>query len=132
VTGWEILNLEELLSLLALEPVTVRVTANKDLVHVGEDVEVRCDVAGDASPFIRWHKVGGSMGTNVKIRENTLRVSSVMPDNGGMYRCVATTRSGIYEDDYALTIQGKLPLLEEAILQCCFICGLVPIIYIFL
>ncbi len=93
--------------LAAVEHVSVRVSANKDLLRVGEDVEVRCDVMGDANPYIQWSKVSGDMERNVQTYGNILRVNSVVPENGGVYRCMATTRTGMYEADYALTIQGK-------------------------
>ena len=86
--------------------VSVRVSANKDLLRVGEDVEIRCDVMGDSNPYIRWSKVSGDMERNVQPYGNILRVNNIMPENGGVYRCMATTRSGISEADYALTIQG--------------------------
>lgn len=80
-------------------------TANKDIVRVGDDLELRCDVAGEIDPFVRWHKVGGMIEPNVDIEENILRMRSVVPDNGGTYRCVTTARGGTYEDDYDLEIE---------------------------
>lgn len=71
-------------------------------------MEIRCDVnGGDSNPNIRWTKVRGSLAENVQVMGRILRVNGVTLENGGVYRCLAITRGGVYEDDYALTIQGK-------------------------
>ena len=93
-----------------METIGVRITPNRDLYRVGEDVEVRCDVSGDVRgrAEVQWVKVDGPLAANVRTIGNILRVSNVEPENGGVYRCIVNTPSGKYEEDYALTIQGTL------------------------
>ena len=38
----------------------------------------------------------------------TYRITDVKPANGGMYRCTARTKTGSYDEDYVLAIQGKI------------------------
>lgn len=97
---------------LGTDGVRVEISANKNLVAVGEDVEVRCDVSGDRNPMIRWTKVHGGLADNVQTFGNLLRVTDIQPANGGVYKCLAITKSGVFEDDYALTIQGKALKIE--------------------
>ena len=97
-----------------LETIGVRITPNRDLYRVGEDVEVRCDVSGDVRgrAEVEWVKVDEPMATNVRTIGNILRVNDVQPENGGVYRCIVNTPSGKYEEDYALTIQGMVLSLK--------------------
>jgi len=78
-------------------------------------VDLICDVSGDPNPIIRWTKVGSEFEDNVEPRGNVLKVSGVRSENGGVYRCIVTTESAVYEEDYALTIQcnffSLLPLV---------------------
>ncbi|CAG7838540.1 unnamed protein product [Allacma fusca] len=98
-----------------IETIAVRITPNRDLYRVGEDVEVRCDVTGDVLPIqVRWSKVRGGLPRNVQALGNILRVNNVEPENGGVYRCTVTTRTGKFEEDYALTIQANPDRIQNS------------------
>jgi hypothetical protein len=49
----------------------------------------------------------------------TYRITDVKPANGGVYRCMARTNTGSYEEDYVLAIQGKINELLHYVNRSC-------------
>lgn len=64
--------------------VVVRIVPNKDIVRVGENLDLRCDVMGDPDPSIRWSKVNGDFEPNVIPYDSVLKITDVTYDNGGV------------------------------------------------
>lgn len=64
--------------------VTVRIVPNKDIVRVGENIDLRCDVSGDSDPTIRWTKVNGDFEDNVIPYDSVLKITDVRYENGGV------------------------------------------------
>jgi hypothetical protein len=81
---------------------------------VGDDLELKCEVEGDPHSQIRWNKMhNGDFQDNVQIFGNVLKIRDIRDDNGGVYRCIASTTDGIIEEDYALAIQGTYMILTK-------------------
>ena len=51
----------------------VRVLANREVVHRGDNLEVRCEVSGDPSALITWRRIGGPLSRNIQVLSNLLR-----------------------------------------------------------
>ena len=51
----------------------------------------------------------------------TYRITDVKPANGGVYRCMAHTNTGSYDEDYVLAIQGKINELLCCVSHSCII-----------
>lgn len=64
--------------------VIVRIVPNKDIVRVGENLDLRCDVMGDPDPNIRWSKLNGDFEPNVLPYDSVLKITDVTYDNGGV------------------------------------------------
>lgn len=77
---------------------------------MGDTLDLRCKVTGDASARISWYKVAqdGPLPENVRIRGPVLVINGVMPENGGVYRCTVESYAGTFTDDYVLAMQGEI------------------------
>jgi hypothetical protein len=95
------------------KPIAVKIVPSKDLLRVGDNLELRCEILGDAQAQVRWSKMqNGEFQDNVGIYGNILKIRDVRNENGGVYRCTASTTGGLFEEDYALTIHGIFDLLR--------------------
>ncbi|KFM78257.1 Basement membrane-specific heparan sulfate proteoglycan core protein, partial [Stegodyphus mimosarum] len=95
------------LNVRAVPTLEVKIEANKEIVNMGDTLDLRCKVTGDATAYISWEKVAqdGVMPDNVRIRGPVLVINGVMPENGGVYRCTVQSYAGLFTDDYVLAIQ---------------------------
>lgn len=93
---------------IAVPTLEVKIEANKEVVNMGDTLDLRCKVTGDASARVSWHKVAqdGPLPENVRIRGPVLVINGVMPENGGVYRCTVESYAGTFSDDYVLAMQG--------------------------
>lgn len=68
----------------------VRIVPNKEIVRVGENLDLRCDVSGDSDPIISWSKVRGDFEENVIAYDSVLKITDVRYENGGVIikRCL--------------------------------------------
>lgn len=55
------------------EKVELQIYPSKDLIHSGDNIDVRCTVLGDSTAPISWTKVGSQMPNNVRTIGDTLR-----------------------------------------------------------
>lgn len=96
------------ITIIAVPTLEVKIEANKEVVNMGDTLDLRCKVTGDASARVSWHKVAqdGPLPENVRIRGPVLVINGVMPENGGVYRCTVESYAGTFSDDYVLAMQG--------------------------
>ncbi|XP_054720927.1 basement membrane-specific heparan sulfate proteoglycan core protein-like [Uloborus diversus] len=96
-----------ILNVRAVPTLEVKIEANKEIVRMGDTLDLRCKVTGDQNARISWHKVAqdGPLPDNVRIREPLLVINGVMPENGGVYRCKVESYAGTFSDDYVLAMQ---------------------------
>ncbi|CAG0883138.1 unnamed protein product [Darwinula stevensoni] len=95
-----------LIPLAAISNIAVRLEPNQDVVRLGDNLVVECQVSGDPSAIVTWNKVESPLESNIEAFGSTLKVKNVKSENGGLYRCSVTTRTGTYTEDYVLAIQG--------------------------
>jgi len=83
-------------------------------VDLGKDAEFQCSVTGQPHPVISWAKDGlpvreGSSGRS-KVAGNdgsTLRISSIVRDDKGMYQCFAKNDYEMVQATAELRLGGK-------------------------
>lgn len=83
-------------------------------VDLGKDAEFQCSVTGQPHPVISWAKDGlpvreGSSGRS-KVTGNdgsTLRISSIVRDDKGMYQCFAKNDYEMVQATAELRLGGK-------------------------
>lgn len=88
-------------------------------VDLGKDAEFQCSVTGKPHPVISWAKDGlpmreGSSGRS-KITGNdgsTLRISSIVRDDKGMYQCFAKNDYEMVQATAELRLGGKFARFE--------------------
>lgn len=84
-------------------------------MDLGKDAEFQCSVTGQPHPVISWAKDGlpvreGSSGRS-KVTGNdgsTLRISSIVRDDKGMYQCFAKNDYEMVQATAELRLGGKL------------------------
>ncbi|CAG0921774.1 unnamed protein product [Notodromas monacha] len=86
--------------------IAIRITPSQSIIRQGDDMEVSCSVSGDPLATVTWSK-DGQMASNVKVENNRFIIDNVRLENGGIYRCTATTNAGTFHEDYLLAIQCK-------------------------
>ncbi|XP_035706486.1 basement membrane-specific heparan sulfate proteoglycan core protein isoform X3 [Folsomia candida] len=103
------------LSVEGVQNVHVRIIPSQELIRIGDNVELNCDVEGDPQPQIRWNKMhNGEFQDNVQILGSRVKIRDVRNENGGVYRCTANTVGGIHEEDYALTIHANPDRIQNS------------------
>ncbi|KAL1421369.1 hypothetical protein MTO96_000452 [Rhipicephalus appendiculatus] len=87
--------------------ISVRIRANKEVVHMGDSLELHCVVTGDGAASVKWTKLAADdhFAENVRVRGAALSVNGVRPENGGVYRCSIDSPAGTLNDDYVLAIE---------------------------
>lgn len=93
-------------------------------VDLGKDAEFQCSVTGQPHPVISWAKDGlpvreGSSGRS-KITGNdgsTLRISSIVRDDKGMYQCFAKNDYEMVQATAELRLGGKFALTFPSCLR---------------
>ncbi|XP_075744889.1 terribly reduced optic lobes isoform X29 [Rhipicephalus microplus] len=87
--------------------ISVRIRANKEVVHMGDSLDLHCVVTGDGATSVKWTKLAADdhFAENVRVRGAVLSVNGVRPENGGVYRCSIDSPAGTLNDDYVLAIE---------------------------
>ncbi|XP_037501870.1 basement membrane-specific heparan sulfate proteoglycan core protein, partial [Rhipicephalus sanguineus] len=87
--------------------ISVRIRANKEVVHMGDSLDLHCVVTGDGAASVKWTKLAADdhFAENVRVRGAVLSVNGVRPENGGVYRCSIDSPAGTLNDDYVLAIE---------------------------
>uniref|UniRef100_A0A5S6QFK1 Basement membrane proteoglycan n=1 Tax=Trichuris muris TaxID=70415 RepID=A0A5S6QFK1_TRIMR len=84
--------------------VQLLIDVQPEYVRIGEQVTFRCLVDGDPDANVRWEKRGGQLPTSATVFANTLTLRNVVDEDGGIYRCVASTKAGIMTTDAVLHV----------------------------
>ncbi|KAH9368879.1 hypothetical protein HPB48_004378 [Haemaphysalis longicornis] len=76
-------------------PVEARIAPEVLTAHVGQPASLRCLAAGRPAPQVRWYKDTLEVledGSRVRLLDDRrlLELSSVGPQDGGMYQCLAS------------------------------------------
>ncbi|XP_077509167.1 basement membrane-specific heparan sulfate proteoglycan core protein-like isoform X46 [Amblyomma americanum] len=87
--------------------ISVRIRANKEVVHMGDSLDLHCVVTGDGAASVKWTKLEAEdrFADNVRVRGAVLQVNGVRAENGGVYRCSIDSPAGTLNDDYVLAIE---------------------------
>ncbi|XP_075540320.1 terribly reduced optic lobes isoform X24 [Dermacentor variabilis] len=87
--------------------ISVRIRANKEVVHMGDSLDLHCVVTGDGAASVKWTKLAADdrFAENVRVHGAFLSVNGVRPENGGVYRCSIDSPAGTLNDDYVLAIE---------------------------
>ncbi|KAG8188529.1 hypothetical protein JTE90_004764 [Oedothorax gibbosus] len=106
-----------ILNVRAVPTLEVKIESNKEIVNIGDSLDLRCKVTGDASARISWYKVSqdGPLPDNVRIRGPILIINGVKPENGGVYRCSVESYAGTFTDDYVLAMQVPPTLTHDLV-----------------
>lgn len=86
---------------------TLEIQSSAPVSHVGDTLDLHCR-STEPGVITTWSKVNEVFAPNIQSVGGTLRISSIRPENGGVYRCEARGYSGIYHKDYTVDILGKL------------------------
>ena len=76
----------------------------------GEDVKLQCNVNGDPEPSVVWHREDGQiqkMGKASINKGHYLTISSVTPEDEGVYICEARNSVGTISSSVSLSVHGK-------------------------
>lgn len=75
----------------------------------GEDIVLDCDVSGDPSPTILWHREDGTLPHGrTSIQNGKLSIQDVTPKDEGVYVCEAQNTVGTISVSATLSVHGKL------------------------
>ncbi|XP_042860326.1 basement membrane-specific heparan sulfate proteoglycan core protein-like isoform X47 [Penaeus japonicus] len=86
----------------------IRIIPSRRNVRIGDNIDLMCEVSGEAPASITWRRVNSRLPLNAQSRENVLRLIDVQANYGGIYQCVVTTANGVFEENFPLAIQGVL------------------------
>ena len=77
--------------------------------HVGERLELTCNVTADPTAQITWTKNSLQIPPHVKLQNNnaTLIIESSTVEDDGIYICTAANRQGRDVSSAKVTIEGK-------------------------
>ncbi|XP_076325413.1 terribly reduced optic lobes isoform X10 [Tachypleus tridentatus] len=91
----------------AIPTLEVKIRPNKEIVHMGDSLDLDCQVSGDPSAITQWSKLeeDGPLPDNIYVYGSILTINGVRAENGGVYRCTVETRLGTFNDDYVLAIR---------------------------
>ena len=99
---------------------TVIVFPESQTVTSGSQFVLSCNATGDPIPYIRWRRNGrvynSSENINITSKSidmldlvvSSIRVSSVTPDDVGVYECVAINVLGVVSNNITVTLTGTV------------------------
>jgi hypothetical protein len=82
---------------------TLYITPPERSHRVGEHIDINCQ-SSEPGVITSWSKLSGWLENNVQEVGGTLRITSLRPENAGIYRCEATGHQGVYHKDYRLDV----------------------------
>ena len=91
-------------------PVTgpVPVPDKREVLQVGDYIEINCEVKDEHQPIVRWIKVDGPMSPHIILENTKLIIPSATEADQGTYRCMASSVSGTVHAQVTLII-AKAP-----------------------
>ena len=72
-------------------------------------VKLSCRINGHPRPNVTWTKDGETNISRAQVTNNgqTLAIQSVLPTDGGVYKCIASNQFGESSTSTTLTVAGK-------------------------
>lgn len=96
-----------------LRRASVKVKPERQVVSQGSLAEVRCITNGEPNSKIEWSKHTGTMSSNVRQTEDTLRIINAQVSDRGVYICRVSGPSGSYEATAIIQVEPReAPVLE--------------------
>lgn len=84
----------------------------------GNNAILNCEVGGDPSPTIMWHREDGKLPAGrTSVKDGELRIQEATPADEGIYVCQAESTAGSISVGASLAVHGKA-LLTLAIFKC--------------
>jgi len=84
------------------EPDDVTVTAGNNVILV-------CEVGGDPTPTLMWHREDGKMPVGrTSVKDGELRIQEATPADEGVYVCQAENKAGSISVGASLAVHGSL------------------------
>jgi len=78
--------------------------------YIGQDLSINCSAFGNPVPSLKWRKVHGRLGSNVRqSTDGRIHFTGLVKDNGGMYICEAKNEWGKSEAKLILITQDPPP-----------------------
>ncbi|KAF4517358.1 hypothetical protein B566_EDAN018819 [Ephemera danica] len=104
------------------EPPQFRHTFTEETLQPGPSVFLKCVASGNPTPEITWELDGKKLSNNDRLQVGQyvtvngdvvshLNISSVLTNDGGLYRCVASSKVGSTEHSARLNVYG-LPFIR--------------------
>ncbi|XP_047486479.1 basement membrane-specific heparan sulfate proteoglycan core protein-like isoform X19 [Penaeus chinensis] len=90
------------------QTVEIRIIPSRPNVQIGGNIDLTCEVSGQAPASVTWRRMNADLPPNAQPRENVLRLINVQANYGGIYQCVVTTSKGVFEENFPLAIQGVI------------------------
>lgn len=73
----------------------------------GQDIVLDCDVGGDPSPTVLWHREDGTLPHGrTSIQSGKLSIENVTPKDEGVYVCEAQNTVGTISVSATLSVHG--------------------------
>ncbi|XP_077564303.1 cell adhesion molecule Dscam1-like [Haemaphysalis longicornis] len=101
-------------------PVEARIAPEVLTAHVGQPASLRCVAAGRPAPQVRWYKDALEVledGSRVRLLDDRrlLELSSVGPQDGGMYQCLASNAVSQAQASAQVILGDTAPVLLESL-----------------
>lgn len=62
-----------MISSTGIDNISLNIESNLDIIHRGDNVELRCHISGNADLPISWQRIGGTFDSNVIMTGSLLR-----------------------------------------------------------
>ncbi|XP_017851571.1 basement membrane-specific heparan sulfate proteoglycan core protein isoform X12 [Drosophila busckii] len=85
----------------------IAVMTDQHSIVQGADLSITCEASGSPYPSIKWMKVSDSLASNVQITGNVLRIINAMPDNRGIYLCLAENPNGSDQASTTIDVEPR-------------------------
>ncbi|CAL4124571.1 unnamed protein product, partial [Meganyctiphanes norvegica] len=87
----------------------VSIQPDRQTINQGTNAELRCVVAGVASPRVSWSKVNEEFGPSVRADGAILRITNAAVSDRGMYVCTAESAGGTAQAAAILEVERREP-----------------------
>lgn len=88
----------------------------REILPIGDRVEINCEVSGEPLPVVKWIKVEGPMSSHIVLKGTYLIIPSFAEEDQGTYRCVASSVTGTVYAQVILVVARppEIPVSRQA------------------